>query len=729
MSIESSPQNSPPYIDPFTHLQSQLAEFKQLNKLDKSHLTDLLKKINTVVDDLKTASQKGTLNTEDQHLKLVKMLSFVDSLKTSIETDNKTNKTAAKMFFSNKDEKKELISSLNSIDLQLKELQIHGMVQTHFKNVIPKSGKFAILVEKFLGFFITESMKKLKVSNFFAGNSIIGKERLDKKINQKEAELTKLRQEIKGLTNKIKQLESEYDPKTLKLELILDEKALKLPILEKELETLKMKNDLQQKAESTRGQLKVLGAERVKIKHESENVTLDGMYCSCDEFKSKLREIGAQTCEISVKPKGIKEIEKFTALSVPRDADQSAVMHALSGLGTFNVTWTKIDYKGQILLVPENTIKNHVFLQPLTDSYSFDPETDDIDVTNSKDLTDKKSEGGTVLLTSGSLGIYEMHKLEILSFLMKGMNVMTINFRGYGESTGYPSENGLNRDIEAAYNFIKEKTKIDDNKILIKGLCMSGGAATHLAAKHPEVNLFLDQTYSNFEDIALKSVEKALEEKFPESILRESMLGWVIQNLKTVVKVFVRLISPAWKINEEIGNVKGNVALLVSKDDELVTKDDDLYKNYQAAIKSHQAKSISILEIPGEHSSSWLNAQEFLDFTYLNYNEAMEKAKILFEGSWLESEELDLKTLGDSYKNFIEFVTKNNIKFHELDDLINKSFSKVAEEKREMIQIFLQNLFTEKPGRKYHPFTGMVQVDNFLKKAQLSDNLLQFSKN
>src|SRR5262249_55898357 len=129
---------------------------------------------------------------------------------------------------------------------------------------------------------------------------------------------------------------------------------------------------------------------------------------------------------------------------------------------------------------------------------------------------DKKVENpGTVILTSGSGGVYEQHKREIASFLFKGMNVMTFNFRGHNLSEGEPSAKGVELDTEAAYQYVKQKTGVDDKKIVLKSFCISGGPAAKVAGKHRNVNIILDQTYASFnklvEDIVKKSLKKHLK--------------------------------------------------------------------------------------------------------------------------------------------------------------------------------------------------------------------------
>lgn len=63
--------------------------------------------------------------------------------------------------------------------------------------------------------------------------------------------------------------------------------------------------------------------------------------------------------------------------------------------------------------------------------------------------------GKTILVCSGNMDSNEYYNVPIVKALLAmGHDVMTFNYRGFGESQGNPSESGLYKDGEAAYQYL-----------------------------------------------------------------------------------------------------------------------------------------------------------------------------------------------------------------------------------------------------------------------------------
>ena len=65
-------------------------------------------------------------------------------------------------------------------------------------------------------------------------------------------------------------------------------------------------------------------------------------------------------------------------------------------------------------------------------------------------------------------------------------NVLALEYRGYGHSDGKPSEAGINRDAEAAYQYLIETKSINPKTIILFGQSLGTTVASYLAA-HREV--------------------------------------------------------------------------------------------------------------------------------------------------------------------------------------------------------------------------------------------------
>jgi uncharacterized protein len=73
-----------------------------------------------------------------------------------------------------------------------------------------------------------------------------------------------------------------------------------------------------------------------------------------------------------------------------------------------------------------------------------------------------------------------------------GLNLLVFDYRGYGESSGRPSENGLYRDAEAAYRYLREKRDIPPDRIVVFGHSLGSAVAVDLASRVPSAGLILD---------------------------------------------------------------------------------------------------------------------------------------------------------------------------------------------------------------------------------------------
>ena len=70
---------------------------------------------------------------------------------------------------------------------------------------------------------------------------------------------------------------------------------------------------------------------------------------------------------------------------------------------------------------------------------------------------------GTVLFLHGNAGNIS-HRLDSIAiFHDLGFNVFIIDYRGYGRSTGTPSEEGLHRDAEAALDHVVRRRAVERN--------------------------------------------------------------------------------------------------------------------------------------------------------------------------------------------------------------------------------------------------------------------------
>lgn len=82
------------------------------------------------------------------------------------------------------------------------------------------------------------------------------------------------------------------------------------------------------------------------------------------------------------------------------------------------------------------------------------------------------------------------------------LSVFIIDYRGYGKSTGNPSEVGTYRDAEAAWEYLVNTRGIAPEDIIIYGCSLGGAIAIWLATQHRPAALVAGSTFLNIRQIA-----------------------------------------------------------------------------------------------------------------------------------------------------------------------------------------------------------------------------------
>ena len=73
-----------------------------------------------------------------------------------------------------------------------------------------------------------------------------------------------------------------------------------------------------------------------------------------------------------------------------------------------------------------------------------------------------------------------------------GVNVFLFDYRGYGESQGTPSEEGLYLDAEAALEYLNSREDVRSDRIVYFGRSLGGAVAVELAGHQPAYGLILE---------------------------------------------------------------------------------------------------------------------------------------------------------------------------------------------------------------------------------------------
>ncbi len=126
-------------------------------------------------------------------------------------------------------------------------------------------------------------------------------------------------------------------------------------------------------------------------------------------------------------------------------------------------------------------------------------------------------------------------RLEKLALMMKlGTNILIIDYRGFGQSEGTPTEQGLYKDARAAYDYLLTRPDVDSKKIVVYGASLGGVVAIDLAAHRPLAGLIVDSTFTCAADMA-----RRLYPFIPSFFLSVKMCSDVKIKEITIPKLFI----------------------------------------------------------------------------------------------------------------------------------------------------------------------------------------------
>lgn len=95
------------------------------------------------------------------------------------------------------------------------------------------------------------------------------------------------------------------------------------------------------------------------------------------------------------------------------------------------------------------------------------------------------------------------HRIEIIKrFHDLGLNVFIFDYRGYGRSSGSPSEAGTYADALAAWNHLTVRRGIPAQAILLYGESLGSAVAAWLAARHTPRGLAIYAAFTSIPDMA-----------------------------------------------------------------------------------------------------------------------------------------------------------------------------------------------------------------------------------
>ena len=109
---------------------------------------------------------------------------------------------------------------------------------------------------------------------------------------------------------------------------------------------------------------------------------------------------------------------------------------------------------------------------------------------------------GHVLLCHGNAGNVGDRVLHARLLTSAGFDVLVFDYRGYGQSSGRPTEEGTYRDARAARRALLCQERVEESRILYLGESLGGAVAVALALEAPPRGLVLQSAFTSVRDLA-----------------------------------------------------------------------------------------------------------------------------------------------------------------------------------------------------------------------------------
>ncbi|WP_166826368.1 alpha/beta hydrolase [Thalassoroseus pseudoceratinae] len=136
-----------------------------------------------------------------------------------------------------------------------------------------------------------------------------------------------------------------------------------------------------------------------------------------------------------------------------------------------------------------------------------------------------ESPNRVIIFFHGNAGDRRHRLSDVRNFREHGLDVLLIDYRGYGDNPGQPTAEGLAMDAKAAWKYLTDTREMPPDRILIFGESLGTGVATRLAAECCQDNqepggLILRSAFSSIADAAGERfpwlpVRMLLRDRFP----------------------------------------------------------------------------------------------------------------------------------------------------------------------------------------------------------------------
>jgi fermentation-respiration switch protein FrsA (DUF1100 family) len=181
-----------------------------------------------------------------------------------------------------------------------------------------------------------------------------------------------------------------------------------------------------------------------------------------------------------------------------------------------------------------------------------------------------------VLFLHGNGGNISHRGASIEIFNRIGLNILIIDYRGYGKSEGSPGEKGLYEDARTAWRYLIEQRGFKTEQIILFGRSLGAAVATKLATEVGPKTVILESAFSRSRDMA-----------------------------DTMMPIVSRIAVMRYPFNstERIKDIHARLLMLHSPDDEIIP--------YRLGEKLFQAANEpkQFVKLKGDHNNGFMLSQ------------------------------------------------------------------------------------------------------------------------
>ncbi len=212
---------------------------------------------------------------------------------------------------------------------------------------------------------------------------------------------------------------------------------------------------------------------------------------------------------------------------------------------------------------------------------------------------------GVILYLHGNTGNIS-HRSYVVEACEKylHLNLLLVDYRGYGLSDGYPGPRSILEDGEMAYKYLL--TLYSSDKIIVWGESMGGAVATWIAHRYKIRSLILLSTFSCISDIAK---------------------GLTSPKVANILSKILEASNLEMHIDDWIKSVRCPVLMIHSIEDTLIPYK-SAKKNYKRIHTNHK----KFITIRGDHPNPIISEEQFKDIlSFLGIKKVPKGIKKMFD--------------------------------------------------------------------------------------------------